>query len=243
MHSMSHELKTPLTSMKIAIKMLRQAQISPEMREKYLDILEQEWNREYSLIKDLLTLQQLESGELDYSPQELDLKQTIEAVTQSFAAKLRSRSGDGASSQGEISLESHIAAPELTIHTDEESLQHILNELLSNAGKYSDPHTTIKLSVSSQRTIDQESIVISVANVGVEITPEELPHIFDKFRRGKGVTDRAVPGTGLGLTLVQYLVEHLDGTIEVTSEPVDDNSTAFLTTFTLKLPQIKPAIS
>ena len=234
MNSMSHELKTPLTSMKIAIKMLRQAQIPDEMREKYLDILEQEWNREYSLIKDLLTLQQLESGELDYSPQELDLRQTIETVAQSFIAKWRS--------QGEISLESSIAAPELTIHTDEESLKHILNELLSNAGKYSDPQTTIKLSVSSQRTIKQENIVISVANIGAGIAPEELPHIFDKFRRGKGVTDRAVPGTGLGLTLVQYLVEHLDGTIEVASKPVDDNSTAFLTTFTLKLPQIKPAI-
>ena len=97
--------------------------------------------------------------------------------------------------------------------------------------------------MSSQTTIEQENIVISVANVGAGITPEELPHIFDKFRRGKGVTDRAVPGTGLGLTLVQYLVEHLDGTIEVTSEPLDDDFTAFLTTFMLKLPQIKPAIN
>ncbi len=235
MNSMSHELKTPLTSMKLAIKMLRQAQIPPEMREKYLDILEQEWNREYSLIKDLLTLQQLESGELDYSPQEFDLKQTIEVVTQSFAAKLRS--------QGEITLTTMLSASELNIHTDEESLKHILNELLSNAGKYCDPQTNIEVSVSSQRTIEQENIIISVANVGEGITPDELPFIFDKFRRGKGVTDRAVPGTGLGLTLVQYLVEHLNGTIEVTSEPLDDDSAAFLTTFMLKLPQIKPTIS
>ncbi len=235
MNSMSHELKTPLTSMKIAIKMLRQAQIPPEMREKYLDILEQEWNREYSLIKDLLTLQQLESGELDYSPQEFNLKQTIEVVTQSFAAKLRS--------QGEITLITMLSAPEFSIHTDEESLKHILNELLSNAGKYCDPQSNIEISVSSQRTIEQENIIISVANVGEGITPDELPFIFDKFRRGKGVTDRAVPGTGLGLTLVQYLVEHLNGTIEVTSEPLDDDSAAFLTTFMLKLPQIKPVIS
>jgi signal transduction histidine kinase len=235
MNSMSHELKTPLTSMKIAIKMLRQAQIPPEMREKYLDILEQEWNREYSLIKDLLTLQQLESGELDYSPQEFDLKQTIEVVAQSFAAKLRS--------QGEITLTTMLSAPEFSIHTDEESLKHILNELLSNAGKYCDPQSNIEISVSSQRTIEQENIIISVVNVGEGITPDELPFIFDKFRRGKGVTDRAVPGTGLGLTLVQYLVEHLNGTIEVTSEPLDDDSAAFLTTFMLKLPQIKPVIS
>ena len=235
MNSMSHELKTPLTSMKIAIKMLRQKQISPEMREKYLDILEQEWNREYSLIKDLLTLQQVESGELDLKPQEFSINQTIENLTQFFTEKWQETR--------EINLVSKISEPDLKIHTDAESLEHILNELLSNAAKYSDPQTTIELLVSSQRNLEQEEIVISVANIGAGITKEELPHIFDKFRRGTGVTDRAVPGTGLGLTLVQYLVEHLNGTIEVTSESVDDQSSSFLTTFVLKLPQIKPSIS
>lgn len=235
MNSMSHELKTPLTSMKIAIKMLRQAQISPEMRERYLDILEQEWNREYNLIKDLLTLQQVESGELDYSPQELNLKQTIEHLTQVFREKWQE--------EREISFVSKITEADLKIHTDAESLEHILNELLSNASKYCDPQTTIELLVSSQINSGKEEIVISVANMGAGITPEELPHIFDKFRRGKGVTDRAVPGTGLGLTLVQYLVEHLNGTIDVTSEPLDDHSQTFLTTFVLRLPQIQPVIS
>ena len=233
MNSMSHELKTPLTSMKMAIKMLRQAQISPEMRERYLDILEQEWHREYSLIKDLLTLQQVESGELNYSPQELDLTETLATLTQKYAEKWQS---------DEIGLITTISEPNLKIYTDAESFEHILNELLLNAGKYSDPDTEIKLMVSSQSNPKERDIIISVANVGTEITPEELPHIFDKFRRGQGVTDRAVPGTGLGLTLVQYLVEHLNGTIEVTSEPLNSDSAAFLTTFVLKLPQIQPSV-
>ena len=230
MNSMSHELKTPLTSMKMAIKMLRQTE-SPQMRDRYLDILEQEWNREYSLIKDLLALQQLESGEITYSPQELNLTQTIASIAQSFKEKW----------QGEdLNLEIECQS-DLKIHTDAESLENILNELLSNAGKYSDPHTTIKLSVV-QAALNHSEIVISIANVGVRISPEELPFIFDKFRRGKGVTDRAVPGTGLGLALVQYFVEHLNGKIEVKSEPLDDES-AFLTTFVLRLPQIQPTIS
>lgn len=235
MNSMSHELKTPLTSMKIAIKMLRQAEISPEMRERYLNILEQEWNREYNLIKDLLTLQQVESGELNYSPQELDLTATIEHLAQSFAAKWHLDKG--------INLETHIQDRNLTINTDVESLTHILNELLLNAGKYSDAHTTIKLTVESQTTLKGKNMMIAIANYGAGITPEELPHIFDKFRRGKGVTDRAVPGTGLGLALVQYLVEHLNGTIDVTSEPLAADSSVFITTFVLKLPQFQPTIS
>lgn len=233
MNSMSHELKTPLTSMKMAIKMLRQTEISPEMREKYLDILEQEWNREYSLIKDLLTLQQVESGELDYSPQQLDLDRTFDKLSQLFIKKWQF--------DREIELEINLQSG-LKIYTDAESLEYILSELLSNAGKYSDPSTKIQLTVSSQGKDNNRQIAIAVANVGVGITADELPYIFDKFRRGKGVTDRAVPGTGLGLTLVQYLVEHLNGTIEVTSEPIADNPQTFLTTFILKLPQIQPSI-
>ena len=235
MNSMSHELKTPLTSMKMAIKMLRQTQISPEMRERYLNILEQEWNREYSLIKDLLTLQELESGEITYSPQELDLNQTIDGLTQSFNSKWHADKG--------INLETTLEDPDLKIYTDAESLTHILSELLLNAGKYSDADTTIELSAKSQTTQKGKNITIAIANQGAGITPEELPHIFDKFRRGKGVTDRAVPGTGLGLALVQHLVEHLNGKIDVTSEPLEGDDGIFVTTFVLKLPQFQPAIS
>ncbi|MGL5796434.1 MAG: GAF domain-containing sensor histidine kinase, partial [Waterburya sp.] len=235
MNSMSHELKTPLTSMKMAIKMLRQTEISPAMREKYLNILEQEWNREYSLIKDLLTLQQVESGELTYRPQELDLAPTINHLTQSFIDKWQPEKG--------LNLNTVISQTNLKIYSDPESLEHILNELLLNAAKYADAHTAIEFSVASHMNLKGKEIVIAITNHGAGITPEELPHIFEKFRRGKGVTDRAVPGTGLGLTLVQYLVEHLNGTIEVSSQPLADDETIFVTTFVLRLPQFQPAIS
>lgn len=235
MNSMSHELKTPLTSMKMAIMMLRQSQISPEMREKYLNILEQEWNREYGLIKDLLTLQELESGELAYSPEELDLSQTINNLVQSFQDRLPIHQG--------IKIETKISESDLKINTDAESLTNVLNELLVNAGKYSAADTTIELTVENQTTLKGKNIVIAIANYGEGITPEELPHVFDKFRRGAGVTDRAVPGTGLGLTLVQNLVEHLNGTIRVTSEPLEPNAEMFVTNFVLELPQFQPLIS
>ncbi|BAU65131.1 GAF sensor signal transduction histidine kinase [Stanieria sp. NIES-3757] len=228
--SMSHELKTPLTSMKMAIKMLRQPQISEELREKYLNILEQEWLREYNLIKDLLTLQQVESGEFSFHPQELNLNQIIGELAEAFATKWQSNKG--------LTLTTNLSDSELKFYTDAESLQHILAELLLNAGKYSDPDTTIDLRAECHTSLQGQTMIIVIVNRGAGITPEELPHIFDKFRRGKGVTDRAVPGTGLGLALVKYLVEHLNGTIEVTSEPVE-HSTVFLTTFTVKLPQLQ----
>ena len=228
--SMSHELKTPLTSMKMAIKMLRQTEISPQMRDKYLNILEQEWNREYNLIKDLLTLQQVESGEFAFSPQELNLQQIIGELTQDFNAKWQLNKG--------LKLKTTIADSALNLYTDPESIEHILSELLLNAGKYSDAETTVELVASSQTNFKGKEIAITISNYGAGIAAEELPHIFDKFRRGKGVTDRAVPGTGLGLALVKHLVDLLNGKIQVTSEPVPE-SDVFITTFTLKIPQFK----
>lgn len=225
--SMSHELKTPLTSMKMAIKMLRQPELPEAMREKYLNILEQEWSREYNLIKDLLALQKVESGEFTSHPQQLNLQQAIAPLVKAFVEKWQPDKG--------LNLETQLSESSLNLYADPESLEHILTELLLNAGKYSDADTTVRLSANRQATADGGRIAISISNDGACISAEELPHIFDKFRRGKGVTARAVPGTGLGLALVKYLVEHLNGAIEVTSEPLND-SKVFRTTFTVKLP-------
>ena len=228
--SMSHELKTPLTSMKMAIKMLRQAQLPESMREKYLNILEQEWNREYSLIKDLLTLQKVESGEFTVHPQELNLNQIVQELAQSFTKKWQPDKG--------LTLETEFADDSLNLYTDSDSLQNIFNELLLNAAKYSDPDTIIQLKIAPKITIKSKQITITISNYGAGIAAEELPYIFDKFRRGQGVTDRAVPGTGLGLALVKYLVDHLNGAIDVSSEVTEDPD-VFLTTFMVTLPQFQ----
>ncbi len=112
-------------------------------------------------------------------------------------------------------------------------------ELLLNAGKYAEPETTVTLEVDSQIKQTGTSVIIKVANLGTGITPAEMPYIFQKFRRGTGVTDRAVPGTGLGLSLVKNLVEHIEGEISATSEPIAKNS-SYLTCFTLLLPPTQP---
>ena len=161
--SMSHELKTPMTSMKIAISMLRQ-NIPDTMRTKYLDILEQEWNREYNLIKDLLTLQQVESGELAFTPQQLNLSQIIADLSTSFTEKWHSDKG--------LTLKTHLSDTNLQFYSDFDSLHHILNELLLNAGKYSDADTTVDLSAIARNTLKGKEVEITVDNYGVGIEPE-----------------------------------------------------------------------
>lgn len=227
--SVSHELRTPLTTMKMAIQMLRNTGLPDTLREKYLNILEEEWGREYNLIKDLLKLQEVESAQFTIRPQELQLTDILDSFTESFQQQWEADKGL------HLSIRYDPDASQ-TLHTDAESLENILQELLLNAGKYADEDTTIKIDVSNKIGGNGKNIVITVTNYGAGIAPDELPYIFEKFRRGQGVTDRAVPGTGLGLALVKYLVQHLQGTIDVTSKQVD-NSNTFVNCFALSLPQ------
>jgi signal transduction histidine kinase len=226
--SMSHELRTPLTSMSLAIRMLRQPELAPERREKYLEILEQQCNREIDLIDDLLSLQRLESDRASIQPQPIDLVPLIQKLARSFAEKW----GDKP-----LTLDVDCESPSLVLSTGPESLHRILLELLANAGKYSHPNTTVRLKVAKQTHISTERVVFTLTNIGSGIAPDDLNHIFEKFRRGQGVTQQAVPGTGLGLALVKCLVQQLNGTIEVSTYPaIEERATAIA--FKLALPQL-----
>jgi signal transduction histidine kinase len=223
--SISHELRTPLTSMTLAIRMLRQADLSPERQTKYLDILEQQCVQETQLINDLLALRKLETNTTTAQLQKLDVRYLIRDTAQSIAESLAEQN---------LTLALDLPPTPLTLYTEPDSLCRILTELLTNARKYSDADTVIRLAVRHCPTTQQ--VDISLENVGASILPSELPHIFDKFRRGQGVTQQAIQGTGLGLALVKQLVEYLGGTIEVFSQPIA-NCTSWRTCFTVHFPQ------
>ncbi|AFZ21142.1 sensor histidine kinase [Allocoleopsis franciscana] len=229
MSSMSHELRTPLTTMSLAIRMLRQPTLPPERRQKYLEILEQECNKEIELINDLLSLQQLEADQASIQLQKIDLIRLLDPLAQSFEQKWADK---------RLTLKVISPAHPLILSTDPDSLNRILLELLTNAGKYSDSDTTVHLQVTRQTQPSVNQVVLTLSNTGSGISPADLDHIFDKFRRGRGVTQNAVQGTGLGLALVKCLVQHLNGTIEVSSCPLE-NSESSLTSFTLTLPQLR----
>jgi signal transduction histidine kinase len=224
--TISHELRTPLTSMTMAIRMLREVDLPPERSAKYLDILEQQCAQEINLVNDLLALQELESRQVAIQLQDVDLTELLEDAAQTFRQRWESKG---------LSLKLQLSEPEIILQTDLNSLKSILYELLTNAGKYSDPNCEVRLQVVWQRAPAIEQVVISLHNRGRGISEEELPLIFDKFRRGQGATQNAIQGTGLGLALVKSLVQHINGTIEVTSQPASNQPT-FETCFTLTLP-------
>ncbi|WP_375511730.1 GAF domain-containing protein [uncultured Nostoc sp.] len=224
MSNMSDRLRYPLTNMLMSIRNLRLPGIAPERQVRYMDILEQECTKEINLINDLLTLQKLESPHEAPQLESIDLNTRIQDIAGSFEKKL-----------AEKGLKISVDLPEesLKLQTELESFDRILQELLTNACKYSEHDTIVHLEASHQldRQIDQ--VIMKVTNTGRAISKEEATYIFDKFRRGKG---RWTPGTGLGLALVKSLVQHLNGAIAVESLPISDSQQSEIC-FTLTLPQ------
>jgi signal transduction histidine kinase len=211
--SISHELRTPLTSMLLAIKMLHQPDLDEVRRTKYLAILEQQCTQEINLINDLLTLQQLESKELEYGRQLVNLSELVQPLLQKFQSTWSSKQ-----------LQLQVELPNVKeLQVDPDSIRRILQELLTNAGKFAKPQTTVDLQIIAddfpEETLRQQ-LQIRVINQGPIITSEEQTYIFQKFRRGQGVTQGAIAGTGLGLALVKSLVLHLQGEITVSSQPL-----------------------
>ncbi len=222
--TLSHELRTPLTSMMMAIRMLREASLPQDKRDRYLAILEQQCAQETSLVNDLLALQELETKQVAMQVQQVNLRHMLEDLSLSFDQRWAMKG-----------LNLNIMLPEESpiLATDASSVQRVLLELLTNAGKYADPSSVISINVAQP---DRQQVMLTITNIGPGIVAEELPFIFDKFRRCQGMTQQAVPGTGLGLALVKSLLQHLNGAVSATSEPLADGKFVYETTFTVMLP-------
>ncbi|MBD2742016.1 GAF domain-containing protein [Coleofasciculus sp. FACHB-1120] len=218
--TVSHELRTPIANMKMAIQMLK---VSPpgERTQRYLQILQAECNRETELINDLLDLQRLAAASYpSFLATAIDLPEWLPNIVESFRSRIQER---------EQILQVDIPSDLPILVSELASLERILAELLNNACKYTPPGERIKVTARATSAMMQ----IKVSNFGVEIPPEELPRIFDKFYRIPRTDRWKQGGTGLGLALVQKLTQHLGGILRVRSASDE-------TTFTLELPLTHP---
>lgn len=216
--TVSHELRTPMSNIKMAIHMLNQFPLE-ERQTRYVKILEAECSRETELINDLLDLQRLEADTEPMPLEKLVLSEWLAGVLEPFQSRARDRKQN---------LNVHCDPQAVAVQSNRVSLERILAELLNNACKYTpdggDVHFKIELSQNPDPFVR-----FQVTNQA-EIPPSELPRIFDKFYRVPNADPWKQGGTGLGLALVEKLVEQLQGKINVTSAQGQ-------TTFTIELPQ------
>lgn len=228
--TISHELRTPLSNMKVAMQMLaialnQQLPLFSEMAKptserskvaRYFQVLQDECEREISLINDLLDLQRLNASVQPLVLETIDLAAWLPQVVEPWQAKMRDR---------HQTLELDLAAALPSIVSDLYSLERLLQELLKNAYKYTPSGERITFRALMQSGVIQLQLI----NSGVEIPAAELPRIFDPFYRVPSIDPWKQDGIGLGLALVKKLSEHLGGSISV-------KSGASQTCFTVELP-------
>lgn len=203
--TISHELRTPVANMKVAIQMLRLT-ADEERRNRYLDILQSECDREAALINDLLDLQKAESSPPPLLVNEVvNLQTWLPAIIQPFETRTHNY-------QQILKTSIPCDLPDMVVDCDQ--LARVLAELLNNACKYTPSQRVIQFQVQYLPTF--EVIEFQVQNQA-EIPAKELPHIFEKFYRIPNSDPWRQGGTGLGLALVEKLIDQMQGRIHVTS--------------------------
>jgi signal transduction histidine kinase len=212
----SHELRTPVTALIGYAKTLRQPEFANDtaMRGEFLERMERQGDRLLRLVENLLTASNLESNSLPVSVGRVLFEDLVREVIEGLA---------GEASRIQVDVPDDL--PVLT--TDRQLLSRVLQNLVDNALKYSPDGAPCELEA---RADGLDHIVFRVEDHGIGIEPEELPRIFERFYQVDSSTTRTFRGTGLGLSLVQDLLRHLGGTIEVDSEPGRGS------TFTVRLP-------
>jgi PAS domain S-box-containing protein len=218
--TVSHELRTPMSNMKMAIHMLRNVTI-PERQQRYLGILQAECTREIELINDLLDLQRLEAASYQVMLEPIDLQSFLPKLMESFKERCRDR---------QQRLQAQPIADIPPMMSDRSILERVLAELLNNACKYTPPSGEIIVEVGFVKTAAKTAQYEFRISNQAEIPAQELPRLFEKFYRVPASDRWQQGGTGLGLALVQRLLEQLQGSIQVVSQ-------ASWTTFVVNLPQ------
>jgi signal transduction histidine kinase len=220
----SHELKIPMTSIKGYAKLLTLGAggALTERQNEFLEIISANVDRMDRLVADLLDVSRIEAGRLRLDMGPVDLRQVIDTVIQSVKTQIEAK---------QLTLEVKIPPTLPSVWGDQGRLVQVLNNLVSNAYKYTPNGGHIQIAVDGQTdTASSGQLAISVRDSGVGISPEDQQRLFTKFFRADDPRVREVPGTGLGLSITKSLVETHGGRIWFESE------LGHGTTFTFTLP-------
>ena len=202
----SHELRTPLTTIKGSAATVLGAPSAVDNAEmlQFFRIIDEQADRMRGLISDLLDVTRIEAGTLSVAPEPTDLAALVDQAREAFL-----RGG------ARNSVEVHLAPDLPRIGADRQHLGQVLNNLFSNASKYSPDWSAIRVSASVQDTY----VAISVSDEGRGVSAEGLPHLFRKFSRiDSEDLDRRIGGEGLGLAICKGIVEAHGGRIWAESE-------------------------
>lgn len=224
--TVSHEFRTPVTSINMSVDILNQGILGPlnERQKELIDSAREDCQRLTKLARELLQLSKLESGKLQIKNEELDLKPLIELSVRPLQLQFQEKNVD-------LVLEIPSGLPHLV--ADEQQLTWVITNLVTNALKY----TSARGKVIVRVTEEDHSIRVDVMDTGQGISPENIDKIFDKFVQVKQSSDTTPGSVGLGLAIAKEIVEMYGGKIWAASVPGKGSTFSFL----LPLRQPQPA--
>ncbi len=202
--NVSHDFRSPLTSIKGYTEAILDGTIPPELQEKYLKIVVYETDRLYKLTESLLTLNNLDQKgrHLDYS--DFDINNIIKTTAATFEGTCRDK---------RISIELLLTGQTLFVHADMGQIQQVLYNLIDNAIKFSPQDSVIKI----ESTLKHETVFISVTDMGCGIPKASINKIWDRFYKIDSSRGKDRKGTGLGLSIVKEIINAHKQNINVIS--------------------------
>jgi len=209
--NVSHELKTPLTSIKGFAETLKTGDIDDKKYAiRFLNIIEDEADRLYRLINDILSLSELEQKKTKSAREEIRVEKTIKEVM----SMLKSQSD-----KKHIELSQNVQEELKNLTGDADKFKQMLINLVDNAIKYTPENGRVRVEAYNLTDkSDRDKVVIKVADNGIGIPKQHITRLFERFYRVDKARSRKVGGTGLGLAIVKHIVILFNGEIEVDSE-------------------------
>lgn len=225
----SHQLRTPPTSMRWYLEMLRSGEIGPlnEKQKEYVDEVFRSNQRMITLVNALLSVSRIELGVFAVEPEQTDIGDLIHGVLSEMSPEIERK---------QLNVKKTISKRLHPLSVDPQLMQIAIHNIISNAVKYTPPkgHITIEALIAKQgekigkNVIQKNSLVIIVSDTGYGIPKDQQANVFTKLFRADNAKERDTEGTGLGLYLTKSIIEHVQGHIWFESV-INRGSTFYLT--------------
>jgi signal transduction histidine kinase len=198
--AVSHDLRTPLASLRLLVEAVDDDIVDEETRRRYLATMQTHIHSLSAMIDDLFELSRIEAGNIDWSMRQVELEPLVDEAVAAMQAEARAKG---------VRIDSQLGGSPLPAHADPEKIQRVLFNLIRNAIR----HTPADGSVTVRAEEGGGAIEIEIADTGVGIPPEERERVFEAFHRGGEDASRHSDGAGLGLAVSRAIVETHGGHI------------------------------
>ncbi len=204
--NVSHELKTPMTTISGFVDGILDGTIPPEKQRKYLKIVSKDVKRLAKLVVTMLSLSKIEAGEEELHYTEVDMNQMLFDALLNFETAIE---------RNEYQIKGFDSMPSVHVMADEDLLFQVLYNLFDNAVKFTNPGGTIRVKMRA----DEAHVTVQISNTGTGIPEDELKRVFERFYKMDKSRSEHVKGVGLGLNLVKSIVEYHGGEVNAASMP------------------------